>query len=86
MSLLLQTPETQTIPTVQFSLQADISLPKKFIQTVSLVTEASSQFLLNIHSAASSSSLKTCYKAGKWASPNQISTKNAQIVFFHHPD
>lgn len=80
MSLLLQATETQTIPTVQFSLQEDICHPKRFIQTVSLVTEASSQFLLNIHSAAGSSSLKICYKVGKGGSPNQISTNDAQVV------
>lgn len=81
MSFLLQAAGTRTIPSVQFSLQADICLPKRFIQAVSLVTEASSQFLLNIHSAAGSSSLKICYKVGKLASPNQISTNDAQIVF-----
>lgn len=50
-------------------------------QTVSLVTEASSKFLLRIHSASGISSLKICYEVGKWASPNEISTNDAQIVF-----
>lgn len=54
MSLLLQATETQIIPTVQFSLQEDICFPKRLIQTASLVTETSSNFLLNIHSAAGS--------------------------------
>lgn len=32
--------------------------------------------------AASGSSLKICYKAGKQTSPNQIYTDDAQITFF----
>lgn len=49
-SLLLQATVTQIISTVQFSFQADISLPKRLIWNVSLVNEAISQLLLNIHS------------------------------------